>query len=135
MTMASVATAAYLVAALLFIMSLAGLSKHESAKSGIWYGIAGMVIAVVATIGLAFSEDISPIGATLMAIAIVVGAAIGLWRAKVVQMTGMPELIALLHSFVGLAAVLVGWAGLLHSGSAGRCAVRSRLRPAGHPPR
>ena len=111
MTMESVATAAYLVAALLFIMSLAGLSKHESAKSGIWYGIAGMVIAVLATIGLAFSRDITPIGATLMAIAIVVGAAIGLWRAKVVQMTGMPELIALLHSFVGLAAVLVGWAG------------------------
>ena len=111
MTMESVATAAYLVAALLFIMSLAGLSKHESAKSGIWYGIAGMIIAVLATIGLAISEHISTIGAILMAIAIVVGAAIGLWRAKVVQMTGMPELIALLHSFVGLAAVLVGWAG------------------------
>jgi NAD(P) transhydrogenase subunit beta len=111
MTMESFATAAYLVAALLFIMSLAGLSKHESAKSGIWYGIAGMVIAVLATIGLAFSETISTTGAVLMGIAIVVGAAIGLWRAKVVQMTGMPELIALLHSFVGLAAVLVGWAG------------------------
>ena len=68
MTMESVATAAYLVAALLFIMSLAGLSKHESAKSGIWYGIAGMVIAVVATIGLAVSETMhSTIGAILMA--------------------------------------------------------------------
>jgi H+-translocating NAD(P) transhydrogenase subunit beta len=111
MTMESVAIAAYLVAALLFIMSLAGLSKHESAKSGIWYGIAGMVIAVVATIGLAVSHDISGMGAALMTLAIVVGAAIGLWRARVVQMTGMPELIALLHSFVGLAAVLVGWAG------------------------
>ncbi len=111
MTMESVAIAAYLVAALLFIMSLAGLSKHESAKSGIWFGIAGMGIAVLATIGLAFSEAISTVGAILMGIAIVVGAVIGLWRARVVQMTGMPELIALLHSFVGLAAVLVGWAG------------------------
>ncbi len=111
MTMESVAIAAYLVAALLFIMSLAGLSKHESAKSGIWFGIAGMVIAVLATVGLAFSEAISTLGAVLMGIAIVVGAVIGLWRARVVQMTGMPELIALLHSFVGLAAVLVGWAG------------------------
>jgi NAD(P) transhydrogenase subunit beta len=111
MTMESVAIAAYLVAALLFIMSLAGLSKHESAKSGIWFGIAGMVIAVLATVGLAFSEAISTVGAILMGIAIVLGAVIGLWRARVVQMTGMPELIALLHSFVGLAAVLVGWAG------------------------
>ena len=111
MTMESVAIAAYLVAALLFIMSLAGLSKHESAKSGIWFGIACMVIAVLATVGLAFSEAISTLGAVLMGIAIVVGAVIGLWRARVVQMTGMPELIALLHSFVGLAAVLVGWAG------------------------
>ena len=111
MSMESVAIAAYLVAALLFIMSLAGLSKHESAKSGIWFGIAGMAIAVLATVGLAFSEAISTVGAILMGIAIVVGAVIGLWRARVVQMTGMPELIALLHSFVGLAAVLVGWAG------------------------
>ncbi len=110
MTMTSLATAAYLVAALLFIMSLAGLSKHESAKQGIWFGIAGMALALVATIGMVFDDGISTVGVALMVVAIVVGAAIGLWRARVVQMTGMPELIALLHSFVGLAAVLVGWA-------------------------
>ncbi len=115
MNMESVAIAAYLVAALLFIMSLAGLSKHETAKQGIWFGIWGMAIALVATIGLAVTggeghESITTIGAVLMAVAIVVGAVIGLWRARIVQMTGMPELIALLHSFVGLAAVLVGWA-------------------------
>jgi proton-translocating NAD(P)+ transhydrogenase subunit beta len=106
----TIAKAAYIVAALLFIMSLAGLSKHETAKSGIWFGIAGMAIALAATIGLA-SQHIAWTGGALIAAAVVPGAAIGLWRARVVQMTGMPELIALLHSFVGLAAVLVGWDG------------------------
>ncbi len=110
MTMQSLAIAAYLVAALLFIMSLAGLSRHESAKQGIWFGIVGMALALVATIGLAVDGGMSTTGVVLMIAALVVGAAIGLWRARVVQMTGMPELIALLHSFVGLAAVLVGWA-------------------------
>ena len=106
----SIAHAAYIVAALLFILSLAGLSRHETARQGIVYGIAGMAIALVAVIGLA-SEDIDSTGGILMAVAVVIGAIIGLWRAKVVEMTGMPELIALLHSFVGLAAVLVGWNG------------------------
>lgn len=108
------ATAAYLVAALLFILSLAGLSKHESAKQGIWFGIWGMTVALVATIALAVDSDdhggMTTTGIVLMVVAILIGAAIGLWRARVVQMTGMPELIALLHSFVGLAAVLVCWA-------------------------
>src|SRR3954452_7694429 len=106
MTAHSIADAAYIVAALLFIMSLAGLSRHESARPGIYYGIAGMAIALAATIGLAGKgEDASALpglGATtgiLLAIAVVIGAVIGLWRAKVVAMTGMPELIALLHSF------------------------------------
>ena len=114
MTVESVAIAAYLVAALLFIMSLAGLSKHETAKQGIWFGIWGMAIALVATIALALwgpHSAISSLAVTLMFVAILIGAAIGLWRARVVQMTGMPELIALLHSFVGLAAVLVAWSG------------------------
>jgi len=115
MTIESVAIAAYLVAALLFIMSLAGLSKHESAKQGIWFGIWGMAIALAATVALTVSgthghEPLTTVGIVLMIVAVVAGAAIGLWRAKVVQMTEMPELIALLHSFVGLAAVLVGWA-------------------------
>jgi NAD(P) transhydrogenase subunit beta len=106
----TIAQAAYIVAALLFILSLAGLSKHETSRQGIVFGIAGMVIALAATIGLA-SRSITAAGIGLIAIAMVIGAAIGLWRARVVEMTGMPELIAMLHSFVGLAAVLVGWNG------------------------
>ncbi|HEY2831005.1 MAG TPA: Re/Si-specific NAD(P)(+) transhydrogenase subunit beta [Sporichthyaceae bacterium] len=106
----SIAQAAYIVAALLFILSLAGLSRHETSRQGVVYGIAGMVIALAAVIGLA-TRHIDSTGAILLIIAVVIGAAIGLWRAKVVEMTGMPELIAALHSFVGLAAVLVGWDG------------------------
>jgi len=113
MTVESVAQAAYLVAALLFILALAGLSRHETSRAGNTYGMAGMAIALVATIGLAITRDVSSLGLMLIGIAMIVGAGIGLWRARVVEMTGMPELIALLHSFVGLAAVLVGWNGYL----------------------
>jgi NAD(P) transhydrogenase subunit beta len=113
MTATSAAAAAYIVAALLFILSLAGLSKHETAKSGNAFGIAGMAIALIATIGLALDHGVSGVGFALLAVAVVIGAAIGLWRARRVEMTGMPELIAILHSFVGLAAVLVGWNGYL----------------------
>jgi H+-translocating NAD(P) transhydrogenase subunit beta len=116
MTAQTVAQAAYIVAALLFILSLAGLSKHETAKPGIYFGIAGMTIALAATIGLAVrgadgKPGLAATGITLMVVAVAIGAVIGFWRARVVPMTGMPELIALLHSFVGLAAVLVGWNG------------------------
>ncbi len=107
-------TAAYIVAALLFILALAGLSKHETAKVGNTFGILGMVVALAATIALAIDRDIEDLGLVLLIVAMVIGAAIGLWRARVVEMTGMPELIALLHSFVGLAAVLVGWNGFYH---------------------
>ncbi len=113
MTIESLAQAAFLVAALLFILALAGLSKHETAKAGNTYGIAGMSVALVATIVLAIDRNIESLGLILIGVAMVLGAAIGLWRARVVAMTGMPELIALLHSFVGLAAVLVGWNGYL----------------------
>jgi len=113
MTIESLAQAAFLVAALLFILALAGLSKHETAKAGNTYGMAGMAVALVATIALAIDRNIESLGLILIGVAMVVGAAIGLWRARVVEMTGMPELIALLHSFVGLAAVLVGWNGYL----------------------
>ena len=116
MTIDSLAIAAYLVAALLFILSLAGLSKHETGKQGIWYGIVGMAIALVATIALALDggkHGMTTIGIVLMVVALILGASVGLWRARVVEMTGMPELIALLHSFVGLAAVLVAWSGYL----------------------
>ena len=110
----TVASAAYIVAALLFILALAGLSRHETAKVGNTFGIAGMVLALVATIALAVDRDIDNIGMALLIGATAVGAAIGLYRARRVEMTGMPELIAMLHSFVGLAAVLVGWNGYLH---------------------
>lgn len=108
------ATAAYVVAALLFVLSLAGLSKHETSRAGISFGIGGMAIALIATIALAVNHQIEPLGLGLLVVAMVIGAAIGLWRARIVEMTAMPELIALLHSFVGLAAVLVGWNGYLH---------------------
>ena len=96
--------AAYIVAALLFIMSLAGLSKHETAKAGCWYGIIGMGIALIATIFGPKSE-----GTLWIIIAMVIGGAIGIQRALKVELTEMPELVAILHSFVGLAAVLVGY--------------------------
>jgi NAD(P) transhydrogenase subunit beta len=118
MTAQSIATAAYIAASLLFILSLAGLSKHESSRQGIVFGISGMVVALAATIGVA-TENAEAVAVVLLVVAIVIGAAIGLWRAKVVEMTGMPELIALLHSFVGLAAVLVGWNGYFEVESKG----------------
>jgi NAD(P) transhydrogenase subunit beta len=108
------ATAAYIVAALLFILALAGLARHETSRVGNAFGITGMSVALAATIALAIDRDIEPLGLGLLIGAMSVGAAIGLWRARVVEMTGMPELIALLHSFVGLAAVLVGWNGYWH---------------------
>jgi len=114
MTVETAGQAAYIVAALLFILALAGLSRHETAKAGNTLGMAGMVLALVATIALAMDRDIEGVGLALLVAAMVVGAGVGLWRARVVEMTGMPELIALLHSFVGLAAVLVSWNGYLH---------------------
>lgn len=113
-TIETAATSAYVVAALLFILALAGLSKHETSKAGNSFGIAGMAVALIATVALALNHGVEPLGVGLLVGAMAIGAAIGLWRARVVEMTGMPELIALLHSFVGLAAVLVGWNGYLH---------------------
>jgi len=96
-------TAAYIVAAILFICSLAGLSRHETAKRGNIFGISGMALALVATI---FGPDSGNVAWILLAM--VIGGAIGIRLAKKVEMTEMPELVAILHSFVGLAAVLVG---------------------------
>lgn len=103
---------AYIVAAILFIRALAGLSKHETAQRGNNAGIVGMAIALIATITLALTSDPDRgvmVTALLIAVAMLIGAAIGIWKARNVEMTGMPELIALLHSFVGIAAVLVGY--------------------------
>lgn len=103
--------AAYIIAAILFIMSLAGLSKHETAKAGCWYGIIGMGIALVTTIFGPQSQ-----GTIWILIAMAIGGFIGVRQALKVEMTEMPELVAILHSFVGLAAVLVGFNsyGLAH---------------------
>ncbi|KKD59102.1 pyridine nucleotide transhydrogenase [Grimontia sp. AD028] len=101
---AGLAQAAYIVAALFFILSLAGLSKQTSARSGNYFGIAGMSIALIATIFGPYAEGLSWIF-----IAMVIGGAIGIYYAKRVEMTEMPELVAILHSFVGMAAVLVGY--------------------------
>ncbi|MDT4900689.1 MAG: H+-translocating transhydrogenase subunit beta, partial [Pseudonocardiales bacterium] len=79
MNAANAAQAAYIVAALLFILALAGLSKHETSRSGIVFGISGMVIALAATIGLA-TRSITAGGVALLVIAMVIGAVIGLWR-------------------------------------------------------
>ena len=113
MTAQTAASAAYIVAALLFILALAGLSRHETARFGNTFGIAGMAIALVATLVLAISGGFTGLQVGLLIGAVLVGAAVGLYRAARVPMTGMPELIALFHSFVGLAAVLVGWNGYL----------------------
>lgn len=101
---AGLVTAAYIIAALFFILSLAGLSNQETARRGNVFGIAGMAIALIATI---FSEQTQ--GIAWILVAMLIGAVIGIHRAKKVEMTEMPELIAILHSFVGLAAVFVGF--------------------------
>jgi NAD(P) transhydrogenase subunit beta len=97
-------SAAYIIAALLFVFSLSGLSKQETAETGNWYGIIGMTIALLATIA---DERVGNV--PLIIAAMIIGALIGLRLAKKVEMTQMPELVAILHSFVGLAAVLVGF--------------------------
>ncbi len=106
--MTPIISMAYLFAAVMFILALSGLSKHETAPRGVIYGMAGMAIAILATI---FSPDVTNYLA--IAIAMAIGAAIGIPLAKKVEMTEMPQLIALLHSFVGLAAVIIGWNGYL----------------------
>ncbi len=98
-------SAAYIASAVLFILSLAGLSNQETSRRGNWYGIIGMAIAVIATI---LNKNVDAYG--WLIIAMVIGGAIGARVAARVEMTQMPELVAILHSFVGLAAVLVGFA-------------------------
>ncbi len=114
MTEASFQSIAYLLAALLFILALAGLSRQRTAKRGNYLGVTGMFIALAATIGLALLHaDAAFVSAGLMVAAVVVGGAIGIYKARHVQMTEMPQLVALLHCFVGAAAVLVGFNSFL----------------------
>ena len=103
----SLATVAYLGAAILFILSLGGLSNPETSRRGNLFGMIGMALAVLATV---FGPRVSPMGVAWIVGALVVGGGIGLYAAKVVKMTQMPELVALMHSLVGLAACLVGFA-------------------------
>ena len=107
-------TVAYLAAAILFILSLRGLSSQETARKGNTYGVLGMAVAIVATLTCSGLDSFAGI-----LIALVVGGAIGARMAATVAMTAMPQLVALLHSFVGLAAVLVGFATYLAGVKAG----------------
>jgi H+-translocating NAD(P) transhydrogenase subunit beta len=104
---ANLASVAYIAATILFILSLGGLSNPETSRRGNFYGIVGMTIAVLATV---FGPRVTLTGIPYIVGALVVGGSIGLYAAKKVQMTQMPELVALMHSLVGLAACLVGFA-------------------------
>ncbi len=104
---ANIATMAYIAAIILFILSLGGLSNPESSRRGNLYGMIGMAIAVIATV---FGPRVTLAGIPYIVGALLVGGSIGLYAARKVQMTQMPELVALMHSLVGLAACLVGFA-------------------------
>ena len=110
---------AYILAALLFIAALAGLSKQETAKYGCLSGMFGMGIALLAT----FAQVETGLGFGLIVVAMIIGAAIGIYVAQRVAMTQMPEMIACLHSFVGLAAVLVGFNSYFELGAVASDAV------------
>ena len=101
----SLATMAYLGAAILFILSLGGLSNPETSRRGNLFGMLGMAIAILATV---FGPRVTTDGIAWIVVALVIGGGIGIYAAKVVKMTQMPELVALMHSLVGLAACLVG---------------------------
>ena len=103
-----IVTVSYIAATVLFILALGGLSNQESARRGNWYGITGMVIALLATIFGVVTEHY-----TILLVALLIGGSIGLLAAKRVQMTQMPELVAILHSLVGIAAVAVGYANFM----------------------
>ncbi len=110
--------ATYTVSGLLFILALAGLSRHETAKRGNAFGIVGMALALIATnfaigYGDIRAHHVQLGAAGMLYAAVAIGAVIGVWRARTVEMTGMPQLIAMLHSFVGAAAVLVGYNSFL----------------------
>ncbi len=104
---ASLATVSYIAAIILFILSLGGLSNPETSRRGNLYGMIGMAIAVLATV---FGPRVTTGGLGWIAIALVAGGAIGLYLARTVKMTQMPELVAFMHSLVGLVAMLVGYA-------------------------
>ncbi len=103
-----IVTMSYIAATVLFILALSGLSNQERARRGNWYGISGMAIALLATVLGVVTRHY-----TILLVALLVGASVGIVLARRVQMTQMPELVAILHSLVGLAAVLVGFANFM----------------------
>jgi NAD(P) transhydrogenase subunit beta len=113
---ATLATVSYIGATILFVLSLGGLSNPETSRRGNLYGMIGMTIAVLATV---FGPQITSVGYVWIIVAMLIGASIGLYAARVVRMTQMPELVALMHSLVGLAAMLVGFANYIDPAAAG----------------
>src|ERR1700752_233236 len=109
-------TVSYIGATILFILSLGGLSNPETSRRGNLYGVIGMTIAVLATV---FGPQVTSGGYVWIIAALAVGAAIGVYAARVVKMTQMPELVALMHSLVGLAAMLVGYANFIDPAGSG----------------
>ena len=112
MISSGIVTVSYIAATVLFILALGGLSNQETARRGNWYGIIGMTIALLATVLGVVTEHY-----TILFVALLVGGSVGLILARRVQMTQMPELVAILHSLVGLAAVTVGFASFMGSDS------------------
>jgi H+-translocating NAD(P) transhydrogenase subunit beta len=125
---ASLAAVSYIAAIILFILSLGGLSHPESSRRGNLYGMIGMAIAVIATV---FGPRVTPGGLGWIAGALVIGAAIGLFLARTVRMTQMPELVAFMHSLVGLVAMLVGYASYVDpTSTAGMTAAEANIHHA-----
>ncbi len=114
---ATLATVSYIGATILFILSLGGLSNPETSRRGNLYGMIGMTIAVLATV---LGPNVTPAGYPWIIGAMVVGATIGLYAARIVRMTQMPELVALMHSLVGIAAVMVGFANYIDPAASGQ---------------
>ncbi|MDH3746831.1 MAG: Re/Si-specific NAD(P)(+) transhydrogenase subunit beta [Gammaproteobacteria bacterium] len=105
---AGIVTVSYIAATILFILALGGLSNQETARRGNWYGIVGMAIALLATIFGVVTQHYA-----ILLVALLIGGSVGILLARRVQMTQMPELVAILHSLVGLAAVAVGFANFM----------------------
>jgi NAD(P) transhydrogenase subunit beta len=108
MISAGIVTVSYIAATILFILALGGLSNQETARRGNWYGISGMAIALLATVFGVVTQHY-----TILLVALLTGGSIGIVLARRVQMTQMPELVAMLHSLVGIAAVMVGFASFM----------------------
>jgi NAD(P) transhydrogenase subunit beta len=124
---ANLAAILYLIAGVLFILALRGLSSPASSRQGNRFGMIGMAIAVLTT--LALKPPASAASWLLIVVAVAIGGSLGVWRARTIKMTAMPQLVAMFHSLVGLAAVLVA-AGALYAPEAFGIAEGVRIHPA-----